>query len=139
MKNLRGYFVLVISLSTIAGKAQTFFETAKDDGIISFSKIKGLSQLKISPTSTAASFGYYYNNMKSTSKNGTVGNIELKVKANDDGLAALVKTGNLQPGFQINSAIGHRFQDIFPHAFFTVFDFYLKPSFKLEGFSIYDT
>ncbi len=138
MKYFKYYSALLVLSCTVGTvRSQTFFETAKDDGIISFSQIKGLSQLKVSPASTGASFGYYYNNIKSTSPVGVVGNVEVKVKANDDGLASLVSSGNLQPGFQVSSAIGCRLNDIFDKSkFFSVFDFYLKPTYKLDGLSI---
>src|ERR1700754_3513432 len=141
MKYCKYYSALLLFGCTMStARSQTFFETAKDDGIISFSRIKGLSQLKVSPTATGASFGYYYNNVKSTSAVGTVGNVEVKVKANDDGLASLVKGGSLQPGFKVSSAFGCRLNDIFPDdKFFSVFDFYLKPAYSLDGFSIFDT
>ena len=137
MRLTRLLFVLLFICRYGSAIAQTFFETAKDDGIIAF-KDTGLSQIKINPTSTAISYGYYYLNGKATASTRFILNVEVKAKPNDDGLATLVKTGNLQPGVQANIAAGIRINDPFK-SFFSVFDIYVKPSFQLDGLSIYDT
>jgi len=133
-------FILFIFFHTVVN-AQTFFETAKDDGIISFSNRKTLSQIRVSPSSTAASFGYYFAKepVKGMPQNGLMGNIEIKAKPNDEGMAILIKTGNLQPGFQVNGALGYRLSDPIKEAFFAVFDLYIKPTYKLDGYSILDS
>jgi len=128
-------FILFMFVNTVVN-AQTFFETAKDDGIISFSNRKKLSQIKVSPSSTAASFGYYF--IKSPSQSGLIGNLEAKAKPNEQGMAVLVKTGDLQPGLQLNGALGYRLYNAIDK-FFSAFDFYIRPSYKLDGYSILDT
>jgi len=46
-----------------------------------------------------------------------------------------VKTGKLQPGLQINGAIGIRLNDILLENSWTVLDVYLKPEYKLNQYN----
>jgi hypothetical protein len=137
--SLKCTWALLILLACIIAdtSAQTFFETAEDDGIISFSTNR-VSQLKLNMSSTAISYGFNYLAGDATDKKRFIINVQVKAKPNDNGMAVLLKTGNLQPGLIINSAIGGRIRDVLP-GFFNAFDLYVKPTFALNGFTMYDS
>lgn len=59
--------------------AQTFFETAEDDGIVSFST-KRVSQIKLNMSSTAISYGFYYLKGDAPSKTRFLLNGQIKAK-----------------------------------------------------------
>lgn len=139
-------FRAIVALAVIAGtsqvsSAQTFFETAKGDGILSFQnaavKKNVLSQLKLDLSNSAVGYGYYYNKGKSTSTVRFIMNVEVKAKPDDNSLATFVKNGQLQPGFSISSALGMR---ILPSGnVFQVIDLYVKPEFDFNNYTIYDS
>ena len=132
------FCLLAISAgATEAINAQTFFETAKDDGIVNFTT-KSLTQLKLNLSSTAVGLGYNYVGGKTVDKTRLLFNGEFKIKPNDDGIATLVKNGELQPGLKVNTAIGVRIVEPIK-AFFSAFDFYIKPTYILNGYTIYDS
>jgi hypothetical protein len=138
-------FVLI---GIITGECQTFFETAKDDGVIAFRPTSGktdptttntISQFKISPTSTAITYGFYGFVGDHADNRLFIYNIEAKVRPNSDGIAALIRSGKLQSGIGLNGAFGVRFNDnIFENRLF-ILDIYLKPEYSYTRQTIYDS
>jgi hypothetical protein len=119
--------------------SQTFFESAKDDGIIVFSS-KRISQVKLNFSSTAITYGYYYVGGKAIDKRRFLFTGEVKAKPNDEGIATLAKEGRLQPGIKGNIGIGHRFNRnlVIPQNW-GVLDIYLKTEYNFNAYTIYDS
>lgn len=127
-------FLLICSFA----KSQTLFETAKDDGIISFGK-ETFSQIKLNLTSSTITYGYYYQGGHSWSKRRPLISGEVKAKPNDDGIATLVEEGTFQPGFQGNLSFGCRFNDVLFPDYWSVLDVYVKGEYKYNAYSIFDS
>jgi len=128
---------IVCLCASLQSNGQTFFETADGDGVIAI-RSSTLSQIKLSLSSTSISYGYYHlSNKAKGNSGGFIFNGELKAKPNDDGLATLIKNGKLQPGFGVSGAIGYRFNNV--GHIWNVLDFYIKPEYAFDAYSIYDT
>src|SRR4051812_20045346 len=110
---MKFYLILLLLFTSSLSFSQTFFETAEDDGIITFrsNDQKKLSQIKLNFSSTALTYGYYYLSGKAIDPTKFIFNTEVKLKPNDEGIAMLAKSGEFQPGIQINTALGIRFND----------------------------
>lgn len=135
-----GKVLLIATILIYNGKvsAQTFFETAKGDGIINFSGAdkKYQSQIKADLTSTALAYGWNYQQISATSKQRLLVNFTAKVKPNDNGSASFINEGKLQSGFNLTGAVGTRF--ILPGNVFKVLDISFKPEYTYSTFTIYD-
>lgn len=134
-------FLFFLLLTSTLSFSQTFFETAEDDGIITFraNDKKNLSQIKLNFSSTALTYGYYYLSGKAIDPLKFIFNTEVKLKPNDDGVAVLAKSGQFQPGIQVNTALGVRFNDAIFKNNFSVLDIYFKPEFTLTANDVFDS
>jgi hypothetical protein len=139
MNKLLGLLLILIFVFISSSlKGQTLFESAKDDGIIAFSKER-ISQIKINLSSTAITYGYYYVSGNSIYANKLLINGEFKAKPNDNGIATIAKEGKLQPSIQGNLSIGDRFNDVLLPKNWTVLDVYLKGEYRYNEYSIFDS
>ena len=129
------FWVTGIIAITQECSGQTLFQTAKSDAIITFrTDVESLSQLKLNVGSSTLGYGYYYTRVSDKGK-GILINLELNAKP-QDGVAAIVKEGRIQPGIGVNGAIGYRMA--FAEGVFNMLDLYLKPEYSFNSYSIYD-
>lgn len=131
-------FILVLIFICSSVKSQTLFESAKDDGIISYCNDK-VSQIKINLSSTAIKYGYYYVGGAPADKSRLLISGEVKAKPNDDGIATLAKEGKLQPGIQGNLSLGHRFNDVLLPNNWDFLDIYVKGEYHFNTYSLFDS
>lgn len=120
-------------------QAQTFFESATGDGVINFAKQTSgeTSQFKLGLSTSAISYQYNYTGGNLAARNYSIFSFEISAKPNDNSLATFVKQGQLQPGFKLNAAIGHRWKlGVSP---FQALDIYGKPQFSFDSYDIYDS
>lgn len=138
LKNIFISTIIYFGFACLSVKGQTFFESAEGEGVIAFRK-ETVSQIKLNLSSTSITYGYYYVGGQAVDPIKFLFTGEIKAKPNDDGIATLVKTGKLQPGLQINGAIGIRLNDILLDNSWTVLDIYLKPEYKLNQYNLFDS
>lgn len=133
----------LILLSASQLFAQTFFETAKGDGIIDLNSGKKTanSQIKLDLTSSAVGFNWNYAQGNSIQDKRWLFNFTVKAKPDDNGFASIAQAGKFQTGISATGAAGLRF---FPStksdsAKFSVIDIYIKPEYSFNIFTIYDS
>ncbi len=136
---MKKYFLFFLTVALVnAADAQTFFDTAEGDGIISFSNSK-LHQVKMNFSSSAFTYGYYYRSGSVSDTHRFLLQAEAGFKPGDDGIVKVIESGKANPGASLKTAIGIRFNDVlFPNNW-SVLDLYFKPEYTLSQYTIYDT